>query len=79
MLIESSDLPELTLEGGGEVAEGETAIVTIVADQAPDTDTRSTIRYRGVPRPGRTTRLSPGPPSPSRGALGQRGDPNHRR
>ena len=38
MLIESSDLPELTLEGGGEVGEGDTAVVTIVADQAPDTD-----------------------------------------
>ncbi|MCP4852824.1 MAG: hypothetical protein GY900_13970, partial [Actinomycetia bacterium] len=35
ILIESSDLPELTLAGGGGVAEGDTAVVTIVADQAP--------------------------------------------
>ena len=47
MLIESSDLPELTLEGGGEVAEGETAVVTIVADQAPDPDTSVNYQVSG--------------------------------
>ena len=52
MLIESSDLPELTLEGGGEVAEGETAIVTIVADQAPDTDTSVNYQVSGSAQAG---------------------------
>jgi len=39
MLIESDDLPELTVTGGGEVAEGGTATVVIWADQPPDEDT----------------------------------------
>ncbi|MBF43028.1 MAG: hypothetical protein CL446_01120 [Acidimicrobiaceae bacterium] len=52
MLIESSDLPELTLEGGGEVAEGETAVVTIVADQAPDTDTSVNYQVSGSAQAG---------------------------
>ena len=52
MLIESSDLPELTLVGGGEVAEGETAIVTIVADQAPDTDTSVNYQVSGSAQAG---------------------------
>ena len=37
--MESNDLPELTLRGGGTVAEGESSTVTIVADQAPTEDT----------------------------------------
>ena len=52
MLIESSDLPELTLEGGGEVAEGDTAVVTIVADQAPDTDTSVNYQVSGSAQAG---------------------------
>ena len=39
MLIESDDLPELTVTGGGEVVEGGTATVVIRADQPPDEDT----------------------------------------
>ena len=39
MLIESDDLPELTVTGGGEVVEGGTATVVIWADQPPDEDT----------------------------------------
>ncbi len=52
MLIESSDLPELTLEGGGDVAEGDTAVVTIVADQAPDTDTSVNYQVTGSAQAG---------------------------
>jgi len=37
--VESDDLPELTLRGGGVILEGETGSVTIVADQAPEVDT----------------------------------------
>ena len=39
MIVESDDLPELTLQGGGMVAEGESSTVTILADQAPTEDT----------------------------------------
>ena len=39
IVVESNDLPELTLRGGGTVAEGESSTVTIVADQAPTEDT----------------------------------------
>ena len=52
MLIESSDLPELTLEGGGEVAEGEPAVVTIVGDQAPDTATSVNYQVSGSAQAG---------------------------
>ncbi len=52
MLIESSDLPELSLEGGGEVAEGDTALVTIVADQAPDTNTSVNYQVSGSAQAG---------------------------
>ncbi len=52
MLIESSNLPELTLEGGGDVAEGDTAVVTIVADQAPDTDTSVNYQVTGSAQAG---------------------------
>ncbi len=52
ILIESSDLPELTLAGGGGVAEGDTAVVTIVADQAPDTDTSVHYQVSGSAQAG---------------------------
>mgnify|MGYP001281391773 CR=1 FL=1 len=39
MVVESNDLPELTLSGGGSVVEGESSTVTIVANQAPTEDT----------------------------------------
>ncbi|MBJ31717.1 MAG: hypothetical protein CL466_09960 [Acidimicrobiaceae bacterium] len=39
MVVESNDLPELTLSGGGSVVEGESSTVTILADQAPTEDT----------------------------------------
>ena len=52
ILIESSDLPELTLAGGGGVAEGDTAVVTIVADQPPDTDTSVNYQVSGSAQAG---------------------------
>jgi len=39
VMIESDNLPELTMTGGGEVVEGDTATVVIRADQPPDEDT----------------------------------------
>ena len=50
--IKSADLPELTLTGGGEVAEGDTVIVTIQADQAPDKDTSVNYSVSGSAQAG---------------------------
>ena len=50
--IQSADLPELTLTGGGEVTEGGTVIVTILADQAPDTDTSVNYSVSGSAQAG---------------------------
>ena len=50
--IKSADLPELTLSGGGEVAEGDTVIVTIQADQAPDKDTSVNYSVSGSAQAG---------------------------
>jgi len=50
--IQSADLPELTLTGGGEVTEGGTVVVTILADQAPDTDTSVNYSVSGSAQAG---------------------------
>ena len=50
--IKSADLPELTLSGGGEVAEGDTGIVTLQADQAPDKDTSVNYSVSGSAQAG---------------------------
>ncbi|MBC8365619.1 MAG: biotin/lipoyl-binding protein [Actinobacteria bacterium] len=52
ILLESDDLPELTLEGGGVVVEGETGVVTIVADQAPEVDTSVNYSVSGSAQQG---------------------------
>jgi hypothetical protein len=52
ILLESDDLPELTLEGGGVVVEGETGWVTIVADQAPEVDTSVNYSISGSAQQG---------------------------
>ena len=50
--IESDDLPELTLRGGGTVPEGGTATFTIVADQAPVKDTSVNYQVSGSAQAG---------------------------
>lgn len=52
VVIESSDLPELTLEGGGRVAEGSATTFAIVADQAPVEDTSVAYSLGGGATPG---------------------------
>ncbi len=52
IVIESSDLPELTLEGGGDVVEGDTAVVVIIADQAPKVDTSVNYQVSGSAQAG---------------------------
>ena len=52
VVVGSDDLPELTLTGGGLIAEGETACVTVVADQAPTTDTAVNYSVSGSARAG---------------------------
>jgi hypothetical protein len=50
--IESSDLPEINLTGGGNVVAGETATFTITADQPPLTDTAVSFQVSGTAQPG---------------------------
>ena len=52
MVVESHDLPELTLAGGGSVAEGESSTVTIVAHQAPTEDTSVAYSVSGSAQAG---------------------------
>lgn len=52
VVIESSDRPEITLEGGGVIAEGATASFAIVADQAPVEDTAVSYVLGGGATPG---------------------------
>jgi multidrug efflux pump subunit AcrA (membrane-fusion protein) len=52
MLVESDDLPELTLHGAEIVVEGETGSVTIVADQAPEVDTSVNYNVSGSAQQG---------------------------
>ncbi len=46
-IIESDDIPELTLRGGGNVGEGAATSVVVVADQAPVEDTSVNYQFSG--------------------------------
>lgn len=50
--IKSADLPELTLRGGGDVAEGDTASFTITADAAVTADTSINYQVGGTAQSG---------------------------
>jgi len=50
--VQSSDVPELSLTGGGTVAAGQTAMFTITADQAPLRDTSVSFQVAGTAQPG---------------------------
>jgi multidrug efflux pump subunit AcrA (membrane-fusion protein) len=50
--IESDDVPELRLVGGGSVTEGERSVLRIVADQAPAEDTSVNYQVVGSATPG---------------------------
>jgi multidrug efflux pump subunit AcrA (membrane-fusion protein) len=52
VLIESNDLPELTLRGGGDIAEGEAASFTIVADAPVTADTSVNYQLGGTANAG---------------------------
>lgn len=52
VIIESDDLPELTLRGGGAVAEGGTASFTIVADSPVSADTSINYQVGGTAQAG---------------------------
>jgi multidrug efflux pump subunit AcrA (membrane-fusion protein) len=52
VVVESPDVPELVLEGGGRLAEGATAVFAIVADQAPVVDTAIGFAFGGSATPG---------------------------
>lgn len=43
----SDDVPELRISGGGDVAEGVTSVLTILADQPPVHDTQVTLSFGG--------------------------------
>jgi multidrug efflux pump subunit AcrA (membrane-fusion protein) len=51
-VIQDDDVPELSITGGGSVAQGGVAGVTITADQAPVKDTSVTYQVVGTARPG---------------------------
>lgn len=50
--IQSTDVPELSLTGGGTVAAGQTAAFTVTADQAPVRDTSVLLEVAGTAQPG---------------------------
>jgi multidrug efflux pump subunit AcrA (membrane-fusion protein) len=52
VVIESNELPELTLRGGGDVAEGSTKSFTIVADAPVTADTSINYQLGGTAQPG---------------------------
>jgi multidrug efflux pump subunit AcrA (membrane-fusion protein) len=52
VVVESNDLPELTLQGGGDVAEGSVASFTIVADAPVTADTSVNYQLGGTAQPG---------------------------
>lgn len=52
VVIESDDLPELTIRGGGDVAEGATTSFTIVADAPVTADTSVNYQLGGTAQPG---------------------------
>ncbi len=51
-IVESDDVPELTLRGGGTVGEGGATSVVVVADQAPVKDTSVNYQVSGSARGG---------------------------
>jgi hypothetical protein len=51
-IIESDDVPELTLRGGGTVGEGGATSVIVVADQAPVVDTSVNYQVSGTAQAG---------------------------
>ncbi len=59
-IIESNDMPELTIEGGGNVGEGGNTQFTIKADQPVVEDTSINYQLRGSASPGSDYRELPG-------------------
>ncbi|MEE2646042.1 MAG: Calx-beta domain-containing protein [Actinomycetota bacterium] len=59
-IIESNDMPELTIEGGGNVGEGGNAQFTIKADQPVVEDTSINYQLRGSASPGSDYKELPG-------------------
>ena len=59
-VIESNDMPELTIEGGGNVGEGGNAQFTIKADQPVVEDTSINYRLSGSASPGSDYKELPG-------------------
>ena len=59
-VIESNDMPELTIEGGGNVGEGGNAQFTIKADQPVVEDTSINYQLRGSASPGSDYKELPG-------------------
>ena len=59
-IIESNDMPELTIEGGGNVGEGGNAQFTIKADQPVVEDTSINYRLSGSASPGSDYKELPG-------------------
>ncbi len=51
-IVESDDVPELSLRGGGSIGEGGAASVIVVADQAPVVDTSVNYQVSGSARVG---------------------------
>ena len=52
LLVQSPDLPELSITGGGTILEGETAVVTVRADQAVTADTSINYSVSGTAQQG---------------------------
>ena len=52
VLVQSPDLPELSITGGGTILEGETAVVTVRADQAVTVDTSINYSVSGTAQQG---------------------------
>jgi multidrug efflux pump subunit AcrA (membrane-fusion protein) len=52
VVIESDDLPELTIRGGSEIAEGDAATFTIVADAPVTADTSINYQFGGTAQAG---------------------------
>ena len=48
MMVESPDLPEMSIEGGGTILEGETSVITVRADQAVKVDTSINYSVSGT-------------------------------
>ena len=52
ILVQSPDLPELSITGGGTIQEGETSVVTVKADQAVTVDTSINYSVSGTAQQG---------------------------